>query len=268
MADSLNDIMQGYLDDFKRAKENDTESIIDGNFPLMWFGDLNAFQKADNKVVTVGILPSDHEFDPKPGNPREYARFPIADPSTADDYRDYKENFNTYFKNDPYGRYFTDYENDIVRPILNDDYGYGFKDAPTPKYPLVHLDCRTAIATHPRWSELTTSAQIEEKNQLIKPGNALFVEFLQFLQPDVTFVSSGRDDFFTDVMSQLGVDNKAGYGNQRAYVFWVKYDGADHESAIFWKDNGQWPSANSRYLAQAVEQSKGDHQAFFNKLLN
>ncbi|PWG01097.1 hypothetical protein [Levilactobacillus bambusae] len=259
---TLEDIMTGYLANYNDEMKTEASTIIDGNFPIMWFGDLNAYEKSDHKVVTVGISPSDHEFDPQPDNSDAYLRFKYTSPSTDNDYQEYKENFNTYFGLNPYGHFFTDYEHDIVQPILGSQYGYGFKSESQPKNQLIHLDCRTALATHPNWSALKSPEQIQLKNQFIKPGNQLFVQFLELLQPDITFVSSGRDDFFGNVLPALKAQPEP--TDQKAQIFWVTYPNSTNQKAILWKENGQWPSANAERLITTVK-SDSQHADFFNQ---
>ena len=95
---------------------------IEGNFPIVWLGDMEAYLRSETRVVTVGLNPSDREFSAlrfftyaerklSKGEPKFRGRVPLT--------RSHWENgefdrifwaYNNYFHFKPFGAYFNCYE--------------------------------------------------------------------------------------------------------------------------------------------------------------
>lgn len=146
--------------------------------PIKWFGDREAYQKSDVKIITVGLNPSDKEF-------REKVDYPFTTDLRFPDYIDGDEAslekaWNRYFEKNPYRQWF----DSGFEPILNGmgaSYysGKGFNNR------ALHTDICSPWATYPTWSKLPASDQ----GSLIKTGFPEWQKLVNELEPDIILFS-------------------------------------------------------------------------------
>lgn len=115
MDQKLSDIMDAYWADFVEKREY--TFVVKPSIPIIWFGDMEAYQKSKRKIVTVAINPSNNEFSEiKNTPPYSFCRFHGGeklwekDVLTADDKELLYSSLNSYFKDNPYTFWFNAYE--------------------------------------------------------------------------------------------------------------------------------------------------------------
>ena len=70
--------------------------------PILFFGDLRAYQASPLRLLTVGLNPSLHEF---PAD-QPFRRFPLIEPSRDPELSRYFDAMSAYFRTDPYRGWF------------------------------------------------------------------------------------------------------------------------------------------------------------------
>lgn len=152
--------------------------IVKDSFPILYFGDIEAYDNSKRRIITVGINPSDKEFK-KEGD--SFIRFP--------DWKGNRKNLtqvlNDYFKKDhPYKNWFNSYE-----PILNGANCSFYENEDYDR--AIHTDICSPLATKKTWSELGRKQQ----QSLIEDGFELWKLLLDELEPDIILISVGREHF-------------------------------------------------------------------------
>ena len=158
------------------------EAVVPGSIPVLWFGDIDAYDKSPegSRVVTVGINPSRCEFQDNKGIPNPTFRFPLKLSPKAPDYQTYKAAMTQYFANKPYMRWFWPNE-----AALN-KYGatFGGKSRPIPGVSVpnigLHIDIIAPLATKP-WSKLKPA----KKKDLTSTFSGQFDCLVRALDPDI-----------------------------------------------------------------------------------
>lgn len=155
--------------------------LIYPSIPILYFGDLEAYQQSKLKVVTVGLSPSHLEFP----HENRFTRFKdiekinLNDAWTEKDVYIYLNSLNNYFRNNPY-YWFNAYE-----PMLNgmntSFYGKKVNTA-------LHTDLCSPHATYPTWSKLGES----EQNTLRIEGGGFWQRLVEYLEPDIMLISIAR----------------------------------------------------------------------------
>lgn len=156
----IDDIINDYIEDYNTKKADPIlKSIIQGEIPLIWFGDMEAYYTSDKKVVTVGINPSYTEFE---NNPGYYAHIYLSNPHVSNDLKDL---FNNYFKPKPKKinhephKWFEHY-----KKVLNlSNLKFSYDD--TEENRALHIDLCTAIATKPKWGKLNKNQKKTSQTQ-------------------------------------------------------------------------------------------------------
>jgi len=156
----------------KYSKE---DFVVKPSLPILYFGNLEDYEKSKLKVVTVGKNPSDNEFKLKKNDNYSFCRFKNWDP----DARNLIESLNPYFEDNPLKQWFSSLE-----PILN---GMGSSFYKKNKFPnrALHTDICSPLATNPTWSKLTK----ENQNLLFKEGFEIWKQLIEELQPDIMLIS-------------------------------------------------------------------------------
>lgn len=182
----LDDIILKYVEDFKRKKN--LPFVVKDSIPIVYFGNLNAYQKSPLKVVTIGLNPSLQEFNfidnfgiPHPlQNPRFNTNIDFNSPDCI---AQLKTTLNNYFNITPY-KWFDKYEKLLgaIGPSNNNMVSYGYYGNIV-QNTSIHVDIYSAIATNPTWGGLSNN----QKNQL--QNTSLFKELLDFLAPNVILIS-------------------------------------------------------------------------------
>lgn len=151
--------------------------VVKPGFPILWFGDLDAFLAGDEKErsVSVGVNPSAQEL--KCDKTGHFVRFPnLVDFDGSIDYDQYREAMNDYFKKKEY-KWFSK----GMGPLYT-----SYKDGR-----LIHIDCCSSIATRPSWSGLCKNV----KDYLRDINRPIFEDFLRFLNPTTVYIASNKEEF-------------------------------------------------------------------------
>ena len=144
--------------------------------PILFFGDLDRYWTSPLRIVTVGLNPSLQEFPQ--GSP--YKRFPLARDVTAHDTGRYLDALSTYFRTDPYRRWFGSFE-----PLLNGAESSYYGERPSGA---LHTDICSPVATNPTWVSLDDAA----RTTLEADGGPLWHELVMALKPHVVVLSVAR----------------------------------------------------------------------------
>lgn len=223
----LNELIDRYLEDYR--KHCDKSIVKNTPMPIIWFGDLAAYQKSACKVVTVGINPSCSEF---PEDDRFY-RFPAAkklncksENFSEDDKRCLVSSYNDYFNVNPYV-WFRDNRNNVE---IDKKYGFesvlgylffdenktvSYDKSPSKNhYTAIHIDLQTALATDPVWSKIEKKEK-PQKNELAKTGEKLFDDFIKYLKPNVLILSSNQDELKKLLKKYTGKKNYDSFYDSR-----------------------------------------------------
>lgn len=145
--------------------------------PILFFGDLNAYQASPVRILTVGLNPSLYEFPiDKP-----YRRFPLAENNRGREPSRYLDAMSAYFHTDPYRNWFNAFE-----PLLN---GMGASYYKGCASTALHTDICSPVATNPTWKELSESCRVE----LAKDGVPLWHMLLKTLQPQIVVISVAKE---------------------------------------------------------------------------
>jgi len=191
--------------------------VVKDAVPILWFGDSQSYAASQRRIVTVGLNPSNMEFQDGTHSGTG-VRFPKALPLVGQptlsptDIATYAAAMDDYFNRNPFWRWFTQY-NKILN-LLNASYN-GKQGAHT----AVHIDVYTPIATNPTWGGLPQSI----RKSLYDP--TLFTNLLSALEPDIILISANS----TIVESLFGSTGwttfKPSSPKKRAYVKTKQCDG-------------------------------------------
>ena len=141
--------------------------------PILFFGDLNAYQASPLRVLTVGLNPSLHEF---PAD-QPFRRFSMIEGSRDRDPSRYLEAMSAYFRTDPYRGWFSAFE-----PLLN---GVGASYYERASSLALHTDICSPVATNPTWSGLDAADRVA----LEADGGPLWHMLLETLLPQIVVLS-------------------------------------------------------------------------------
>ena len=146
--------------------------------PIKWFGDKEAYQESEVKIITVGLNSSDKEFREKDDDPfTSQLRFP--DYIVGND-ASLEKALNSYFKTNPYRQWF----DSGFEPILN-GMGASYYSGKEFNNRALHTDICSPWATNPTWSKLP----ISEQKELICTGFPEWQELVVALEPDIILFS-------------------------------------------------------------------------------
>ena len=146
--------------------------------PILFFGDFEAYDASPVRMVTVGSNPSHQEFPE--GSP--FRRFPGCAGVTAADGGRYLQGLCSYFRADPYRRWFRLY--DVALGGARASYYPGQPST------ALHTDFGSPVATNPTWSELREP----ERRALQERGGVLWRRLLEILKPQIVLLSvAGKD---------------------------------------------------------------------------
>ena len=169
-------LLRDTLDEFNNKKK--LSYVIEKSLPILFFGDIEAFIKQQKKVITVGLNPSNIEFQSNLYDPYSYFRFP--------EYRNSIGSLETslcnYFKHQPYRKWFnTGYE-----PLLNGmNCTFYNKNS---KKKVLHTDICSPLSTNPTWSKLS----IDQQDELRKNGFNLWKRLVLEIKPNLIILSTRK----------------------------------------------------------------------------
>ena len=159
------------LRDYFNQYENEN-FIVKNSLPVLYFGNLDEYEKSEIKIITVGLNPSNKEFD-------ESNRFP----KWSSERFNLTEVLNDYFNKNPYTSWFSSYEG-----ILNGLDASYYKGK---KHRAIHTDLCFPLASDPTWSKFVKQNK-EEAKKMKKKGEYFFLKLLRILAPDVILISIGQ----------------------------------------------------------------------------
>ena len=195
--------------------------VIDDAIPILWFGDIDGYCRSPIRIVTVGLNPSNKEFQEKDCDPiMLHTRFPDAaglhgkKNLTPADIMLYRQAMNEYFKYNPYKNWFQWHES-----ALNDlDASYGgkmLKQGCKCKKTALHIDIETAIATNPTWGGLCKDCRATIQAQCNKMFNGL----IAVLDPQVIVFALDQNTAKTQFnVYKNGCDTNLSYDTPPAYI--------------------------------------------------
>lgn len=166
----------------------DKSFVVSPSLPILYFGDLYAYEHSPIKVITVGKNPSDNEFKLKKNDDYSFYRFDTWDEERLN----LIESLNPYFESKPLKQWFASFE-----PILNGLSCSYYKGRYENR--ALHTDICSPLATSPTWSKLSDS----QRGDLYPGGFEIWKELVEELQPDIMFVSVPLN-LFTEVITTQG----------------------------------------------------------------
>lgn len=194
------------------------ECVID-LMPVDWFGDRDEYEKSDIRIITVGLNPSDNEFEKQsykesvPLKERELSlfRFSAYNPQNP---KTHRVALNNYYKTkNVYTQWFNSYEH-----VLN-GMGASYFSNKGIKIRAIHTDICSPWATCPTWSKLSK----EVKNELFAEGKAQWECLVKELNPDVIIASIGKG-----YIKALGIEST----HNELCRFETKKDGKPRKSPL------------------------------------
>lgn len=178
--------------------------VVQGSMPILYFGDLPAYQESDVRVVTAALNPSDAEFPNEHGD--MYQRFPLMRGKAADEedvLDQYLKALNGYFREKPYCRWFGCMAGGwqgTFEPILNGMETSYYGNLKQQKRFALHTDVISPVATSPVCSKLRPRKLANNGGKVIDAmahtGTELWLELIEVLRPDITLLAiapSGGD---------------------------------------------------------------------------
>ena len=144
--------------------------------PILFFGDLAAYEESPLRVLIAGLNPSLHEFPES----SPFRRFPLAEGAGAANAPRYIAALSAYFRTDPYRQWFGAFE-----PLLN---GSGASYYPGHPSTALHTDICSPVATNPTWTGLDDLS----RSALEAQGGPLWHSLLETLRPHVVALSVAR----------------------------------------------------------------------------
>lgn len=152
--------------------------------PIPFFGNLAQFENSTRRILTVGLNPSNREFQPGKRETKGWLKRFKFDPPINNTERLLQE-LSHYFQNNPYSWF-----NSFEQVLRGCDATYGMDSAR--KNIALHIDVCSPIATVPTWSELRNADEKQSKKLLAEKGKIFFLEMIDLFQPDIVIASVGK----------------------------------------------------------------------------
>jgi hypothetical protein len=208
MNEDLMGLAKVVLDSFSRNIS--LKEVVNPSIPIMYFGDYLSYRKSKLKIITVGLNPSNLEFQENTNSSPSYFRFPQWEIDN-----NYLEALNEYFKTGKsYDNWFEmGYEN-----VLNglDASYYSKKEKCNIA---LHTDIFSPVATSPTWTRLSSDTKIK----LQKEGFEIWEKLIKVLSPDIILTALSKNDCanipLIDMTDLIKIDStKGGKQRKRPYV--------------------------------------------------
>jgi hypothetical protein len=183
----------------RRAAETPSGFMI----PIPYFGDVEAYQSSAIRILTVGLNPSNREFQPKKSEKDKLTGNKLArrfnHVGANSNQMDLRSLLSSYFKDNPYSWF-----NSFECVLSGCKTSYGKNDEA--KNIALHIDVCSPIATNPTWSKLGVQnaktlkqkdlaalcAERKTKADLTAQGKKFFTNMLQLFRPNIVIASVGR----------------------------------------------------------------------------
>ena len=155
--------------------------VVNPSIPIMYFGDYEAYIKSKIKIITVGLNPSNIEFQKDSKSNLSYFRFPKWEND-----KDYIGALNNYFET---GKSYENWFDMGYENVLNGlDASYYSKKQK--QNIVLHTDIFTPIATNPTWTKLSSKT----RNNLQNEGFEIWKRLIEILKPDIIISALSKND--------------------------------------------------------------------------
>lgn len=203
----LGEISQDYYSKHKHLKEVVTPSI-----PIMYFGNYEAYAKSKLKIITVGLNPSNIEFQKNTKSEISFYRFPKWEKE-----QNFLASLNDYFET---GKAYDKWFRMGFEKVLNGlDASYYSKE--NRDNIALHTDIFTPLATNPTWTKISK----ETKEELLLEGHEIWKKLVDILKPDIIITALSANDQkqieLLNKMDFIKVD-KTKTGKTRKYPFFIQ----------------------------------------------
>jgi hypothetical protein len=217
--EALDKLLQDSIDHYDNVKNLEIvkqSAAVDTGLmlPIPYFGNIDAYQDSKIRILTVGLNPSNREFQKGTKEVSWSPRFHLNTSSLKTAYL--REQLNNYFEFNPYGDWFNNFE-----VVLNGADASYYKRSN--KNIALHLDLCSPIATQPTWSKLGKQNKVEKKSteklakeiifksELTNCGTNLFNQALQVFMPEIVIFGVGQDHLkfqfeFLNIAEQISCD--------------------------------------------------------------
>ena len=203
----LSEITQEYF-----RRKHYIQEVVTPSIPIMYFGDFEAYKKSSVRIVTVGLNPSNNEFQRNDRELPSFFRFPEWEKNNR-----YLETLNSYFET---GKSYDDWFGKGYENVLNGmDASYYSINHKSNR--ALHTDIFTPIATNPTWTKLGKETQIA----LSKEGFEIWKSLIEILNPHIILSAlSQKDLFYIDITGRselYRIDyTRTGKKHKRPYAIW------------------------------------------------
>lgn len=186
---------------FNSLKDN--EWIVSESIPILFFGDLKAYNKSPLRIITVALNPSDKEFSE--------VRFDTSE-EVFKNHNLYLKSLSEYFELNPYN-WFHRYEK-LLQNLGASYYSSDKRPSFTccPNDPIInnyvlHTDIRSPIATSKTWSDLTSHEERKLKLVLENKGKEIWFDLLNRLKPHLVIMSGAKSlcDYFDNHWQEISL---------------------------------------------------------------
>ena len=196
----------------KLANRYSLPNVVNPSIPILWFGDMKAYEESELKIMTVGLNPSCWEFKDNKNAPYDITlRFPKAtqlwnyQTLTAKDVSAYSDAMNDYFKHRPYSKWFKHNER-----VLNELCASYNVQAPYKlisenkndilKHTAIHVDIYAPLATDPVWGGMKK----RERSVLCSACSGMFDDLMNILNPDIIIIAVNQTEIAKHFVNAKG----------------------------------------------------------------
>lgn len=155
--------------------------VINPSIPIMYFGDYEAYKKSKLKIITVGLNPSNIEFQKDSKSNLSFFRFPKWEKD-----KDFIGALNNYFETGKsYDNWFDlGYEN-----VLN-GLDASYYTSKQKNNIVLHTDIFSPIATNPTWTKISNASKTKLQNE----GFEIWKRLVEILKPNIILSALSKRD--------------------------------------------------------------------------
>ena len=227
--------------------------VVPNSIPVLWFGDLKAYDKSEKKVVTVGINPSRKEFGKLSKGvllPMPTYRFPLSRSSFVPTFDEYACAMGAYFNNNPLITWF--WPNEVALNACGASYGgkmrtnLGLEASNTG----LHIDVQAPLATD-QWGKLSAS----QKTDISARFNGDFDSLVEALDPDILIVPINMNahlPLFVGTVVSTGIVNLTS-GVRSVTKYSGIIGGKTRTVFVGWNGTTPFPFANRGTIYSAIK---------------
>lgn len=226
MDKTLSQIIEMSWELFNKYRYIDNSPIVNTSIPILWFGDLEAYEKSPEKIITFAINPSSDEFKLKKTEEFNFARFKDGEKiylkdSLSDSDKDILcGTLNNYYKDEPYKKWFKWLESPLN--CVNASYGGKLKNGDF-ENTAIHIDL-CPLATSSKWGDVNENV----KDALIKDSEIILNSLISYLEPK-KILASMSEEKLKNVFKTINIKKpEKEYRNDKGkYIRKYKYNNID-----------------------------------------